>query len=112
MCTLLFPQHKSLQLEGYAREHAQLCGNDSEPDPFSVLPYLEGVSLSINVKVFVDPSMKTTFAEVGTYFCSELAKKDYSEGYVPDDFNADMYSDRYNELYAYFQVKHLYTRNA
>ena len=86
-------------MERYAREHAQLCGNNSEPDPFSVLPRLEGMSLVINLWVNVDPSMTYTFTQVADHFYSEVAKEDYSDQRVPANFD-----DRYHELYAYVQV--------
>ena len=86
-------------MEGYAREHTQLCGNNSEPDPFSVLPRLEGMSLVINLWVNVDPSMTYSFTQVANHFYSEVAKEDYHNGYIPANF-----SIRYHELYAYLQV--------
>ena len=47
--------------------HAQLCGNGSEPDVFSVLPRLEGkLSLVINLWVIVDPTMIYNFTQSGT----------------------------------------------
>ena len=86
-------------MERYAREHAQLCGNNSEPDPFSVLPRLEGMSLVVNLWVNVDPSMTYTFTQVADHFYSEVAKEDYSDRRVPTNLD-----DRYHELYAYLQV--------
>ena len=86
-------------MEEYAREHAHLCGNNSEPDPFSVLPRLESLSLVINVWVNVDPPMTHSYTEVANHFYSEAAKKDYMDEYVSDNY------DRYHELYAYLQVR-------
>jgi hypothetical protein len=87
-------------LEGYAREHAQLCGNTSVPDTFSVLPRLVGLpSLVINLWANADPTMTNNFTQVADHFYSEGAKEDYRNGYVSANFN-----DRNHELYAYLQV--------
>ena len=87
-------------MEGYAHEHAQLCGNGSEPDTFSILPRLEGkLSLAINLWVNVDPTMTDSFTQVANHFYSEVAKENYHNGYVPANFN-----DHYHEIYAYLQV--------
>ena len=95
-------------MEGYAREHAQLCGNNSEPDPFSVLPRLEGMpSLAFNLWASTDSTMTYNFTEVANHFYSQVAKKDYSRGYVPAVFDA-----RYHELYAFLQVRSYLLRNS
>ena len=80
-------------MEGYAREHAQLCGNGSVPDIFSVLPRLEGeLSLTINLWVEVDPTMAYTFTQVADNFYSDQAKMNFHDEYVPATFEHDLYA--------------------
>ena len=84
-------------MEGYAREHAQLCGNGSEPDIFSVLPRLEGeLFLTINLWVIVDSTMIYNFTQVANNFYSDDAKMNFHNKYVPATFD--------HKLYAYLQV--------
>ena len=86
-------------MEGYAHEHAQLCGNGSVPDIFSVLPRLEGelyISLTINLWVAVDPTMASNFTEVAENFYTNDAKMRFHIRYVPVIFEHD--------FYAYLQV--------
>ena len=65
-----------------ATEHAQLCGNDTEPDIYSVLPQLNDTPLAVNIWAMVDPTMVVTFTEVGESFYSEEAKEEYRNGYT------------------------------
>ena len=80
-------------MEGYAHEHAQLCGNGSVPDIFSVLPRLEGeLSLTINLWVAVDPTMTYNFTEVASNFYTDDAKMRFHDRYVPVIFEHDLYA--------------------
>lgn len=80
-------------MEEYAREHAQLCGNGSEPDIFSVLPRLEGeLSLTINLWVAVDPMMTQNFTEVAKNFYTDDAKMRFHIRYEPVLFEHDFYA--------------------
>lgn len=97
-------QERSAELEGYALAHAQMCGNDSELNPFSVLPHLDGGAFLINLWEYADPTGEVEFTSLANRFYSDLAKDDYRNGYSPASFSNDIYDRRYRELYAYFQV--------
>ena len=97
-------QERSAVLEEFALEHAQFCGNNSEPDPFNILPRLEGRSLLVNLWAYIDPSMELGFATLANRFYSARAKDDYRNGYTPASVSSNIYSQRYRELYSYSQV--------
>ena len=97
-------QEKSSTLVQFATEHVQLCGNNTEPDIFSVLPRLEGTSLVVNIWEVADADMALTFTQVGENFYSSKAKEDYRNGYTPANYSDNIYSTSYRHLYAYYQV--------
>ena len=101
-------QERSTVLEEFALEHAQFCGNDSEPDPFNVLPRLEGRPLLVNLWAYADPSTEVGFATLANRFYSSTSKDDYRNGYTPAPFGSNIYSQRYRELYSYSQVSFFY----
>ena len=94
-------------MEGFAREHVQFCGNDTEPDFWSVLPRLEGSLYGVNIRAYADPWRVFGYDVLAHYFYSDEAKEDYSEGYTPANFSDDIYGNKYRKLHAYFQVSHM-----
>ena len=100
-------QSWSSELEGFAREHVQFCGNDTEPDFWSVLPRLEGSLYGVNIRAYADPWRVFGYDVLAHYFYSDEAKEDYSEGYTPANFSDDIYGNKYRKLHAYFQVSHM-----
>lgn len=101
-------QERSTVLEEFAHEHSWFCGNNSEPDPYNILPRLEGRSLLVNLWAYVDPSMEVGFATLANRFYTATSKDDYRNGYSPASFSNNIYSQRYRELYSYSQVSYFY----
>ena len=90
----------------FATEHAQLCGNSTEPDIYSVLPRLEGMSLTVNIWELVDPTMIATFTQIGENFYSVNAKEEYRNGYTLSNHSSsdNIYGLPYHQFHAYHQV--------
>ena len=99
-------QERSPELVELATEHAQLCGNNTEPDIYSILPGFEGTSLAVNIWAMVDPTMVVTFTKVGESFYSEEAKEEYRNGYTLTNRSSsdNVYSLTYHLFHAYHQV--------